>query len=109
MIKIYLIWLAGILFSLLFLIQISLIAYKVYKKQAKLVINITLAVVFVMIAIGCISTAFFLGIKKATNTKINYEKIGETIGETAADVTANSYKSFKETWNETVTENDNKE
>lgn len=104
MIPIYLLWLAGILAGLLFVTQIGLLVYKIYKKQEKFAINIILAIVFIFISIACTSTAILIGIKKVADTDISYKETGKTIGETAADITANAYESFKETWDETVPE-----
>ena len=74
MIPIYLIWLAGILSGLLFVTQIGLLVYKIYKKQEKFAINIILAIVFIFISIACTSTAILIGIKKVADTDISYEK-----------------------------------
>lgn len=102
MILIYLLWLTGILFGLLFLTQMGLIAYKLYKKQDMIRNNIIFGIVFVMIAIACTSSAVFLGFEKVLQTPINYESIGNKIGETTAELTANTVESFIETWDQTV-------
>lgn len=102
MIPIYLLWLFGVLFSILFFTQIALIIYKIYKKSEKFNLNVILSIIFVFISVACFSTAVLICLNKVSDAELSYEKTGKVIGEKAADLTSNAYESFKETWDKTV-------
>lgn len=104
MFLIYILWLVGIIFTILFLIEVGVVIYKLTQKKEKVKGHIVTAVICIIISIVCISSAFFIGIKKILRYNVSYSEVGESIGQKSADITANMYKGFKEGWDNIVKE-----
>lgn len=104
MLSIYILWIIGIIFTIIFLTEVGVVIYKLSKKNEKVKGNIIAAVICIIIGILCISSALFIGVEKILKCNSSYSEIGKSIGEKSAEMTANIYKGFKEEWDNNVKE-----
>ena len=107
MLILYILWFLGSVFGILAFAELIVVLYKISNKKGSMKINSILAIIFIIVSIGCISSAVMYGVSKILSSeKINYSEIGQNIGEASSDVTANAYKSFKKNWNKIVESKD---
>ncbi len=96
MVLIYILWFLGVIFGILTIAELAIIIYRIAKNISNVKNNIICAVIFVIISIGCTSSAILVVFEKISDSNISLSKICKNIGEKSADITANVYKGFKE-------------
>lgn len=107
MLILYILWFFGSVFGILSVAELIVVLYKLSNKKGSLKLNSILAIVFIILSIGCTSSAVMYGVTKIiSGEKIKYTELGQSIGEASSDVTASVYKSFKKNWNKIIESND---
>jgi len=92
---IYILWLVGIIFTILFLIEVGVVIYKLAQKKEKVKAHIVTAVICIIISIVCISSALFIGVEKILKYDTSYSEMSKSIGQKSADITANMSRVLK--------------
>ena len=95
MVLIYILWFLGVVFGILTIAELAIIIYRIAKNISNVKNNIICAVIFVIISIGCTSSAILVVFEKISDSNISLSK-------KSADITANVYKGFKENWHESL-------
>lgn len=107
MVLVYLLWMAGFIFGILFLIELGQIIFKLSKnKKDNLRRNIILGAIFLILSFTAISSNILIVADKIIHSGISYEKVSDAVIEAATDTAEKSANSIKNVWDNVMDDKD---
>ena len=94
MFSFYLLFLIAFTFSILFLVQIGFIIYKIYKKKENFLLHIVLAIIFVIASVACTGYAVLSMAQKIACTDSDYNAVLNDAGKNLGKITSSTMDGF---------------
>lgn len=104
MVQIYILWFLGIAFGITAIIEMAIVAYRLYFRRGIMKTHIILAVVFAVLSIGCMSSALLSVFDKAVSSDFSAHSVGQSVGKKTGSFSGAVYNGFKEELKNTMDE-----